>query len=61
MLLDFGVDPRAIDTMSLAEISSMLNALKRRRGNADRPMSGDEFDDLKERVAAMNLPGMRLH
>lgn len=61
MFLDHGVDPRAGDTMSLAEITSMLAALKKRRKPAEPVMSDDEFDALKDKVAAMNMPNVRLN
>ena len=44
MMVDFGVDPRAVDTMCLAELSSMLSGLADRRGSAAAP-SREEMDE----------------
>lgn len=59
--MDFGVDPRAMDTMSLPEIDEMLTALAKRHKKPDQPMSDADFDTLLEKVADMNLPDVVLH
>lgn len=57
MLLEFGVDPRATDTMTLAEIEGMMRALRENReaasGNA---MTPEAFEELKESMRATQRP-----
>lgn len=62
MLLDFGADPRAIDTMSLAEIVSMMKAMEKRRGKPDVP-SDEERAAAMDRFAAFAAkdPALRLN
>lgn len=55
-----GVDPRAIDTMSLYEIVSMNIALRKMDRPNDKTMSDQEFDDLISRVRAMNMPDVKI-
>lgn len=45
-MLDFGVDPRCIDTMSMAEITSMFGGIERRRGQTKVP-SKEEMEKKK--------------
>lgn len=62
MLLDFGVDPRAVDTMSWAELASMERGLLKRRGKAPAPSKEVEaaaFEAFTQAVA--NDPSVRLH
>ena len=48
MFLDFGVDPRAMDTMSIYEIISMQQA----HGKRGKPVevTPEEFADITERL-----------
>lgn len=62
MMVDFGVDPRSIDTMSLGEISSMIDSLSKRRGKVELPTDTErseafaEFSDF-----VMNDPQVMVH
>jgi hypothetical protein len=60
MFLEFGCDPRAMDTMSLYEIISMQQAyVKRQEENGEgkaRPMTDEEFEASKDVWRNMNLP-----
>ena len=62
MMVDLGVDPRAIDTMSLADISSMSKALKRRRDEANgdtkktgRQVTDEEWTQAQEMLASVSV------
>ena len=60
MFLDFGVDPRAMDTMSLYEICSMQAAHAKRGKPA---VTDKEFADgmaLRDKVLGRD-PSVRLH
>ena len=62
MFLDFGVDPRALDTMSLAEISSMSKALSRRRGKTPMPPKTEDREALMAFADIVkNDPSVRLN
>ena len=70
MMLDFGVDPRAIDTMSLAEVSSMMRAIKKRRDESDpdskkvgRQVSDEEWAEAQQLLASVSVndPAVRVH
>lgn len=59
MLLDFGIDPRAADTMTLGEVDAMMRALRERREEGDgtgKALTADEFEELKERMRETALP-----
>ena len=62
MMLDFGVDPKAMDEMCLAEITSMMAALARRRGKV-KPHTPDEIKTGMTEFAAFvaHDPAIRLH
>lgn len=70
MMLDFQVDPRSLDTMSLAEIGSMMSALKKRREKDEnqnrktgRQVSDEEWAEAQEMLASVtvNDPSVRIH
>lgn len=48
MLVDFGADPRSMDTMSLAEFHSMIRALEARRGKTEPPPRHEREAKLAE-------------
>lgn len=48
MFVDFGVDPRAIDTMSLAEIHSMCVALAERNGKVEPPPKAERDEEFRK-------------
>lgn len=48
MFLDFGVDPRAVATMSLGDLLSTNAALAKRRGKAPLPSKSQERKALAE-------------
>lgn len=62
MMVDFGVDPRCVDTMSLGEISGMIDSLVKRRGKVELPTEKErseafaEFSDF-----VMNDPQVMVH
>lgn len=62
MLLDFGCDPRAVDTMSLSSIVDMMVAMEKRRGKTEVP---DEQEREKKFSVFMdqvkNDPSVRFH
>lgn len=55
-LLRSGVPPLAIHGMSLYEIASMNAELQKLDKTNDGEMSDDEFNNLIDRVRAMDLP-----
>lgn len=62
MLVDFGVDPRVVDTMSLSQLLDMMMSLEKRRGKSDVPSAeerGDKFNEFLGFVAAD--PAVRIH
>ena len=60
--MDNGVDPRAIDTMSLADITTMFEALNVRRGKAPEISEEDEERGLSILLEAVkNDPNVRLN
>lgn len=62
MLVDFGVDPRAVDTMSLGELSSMMAALELRRGKQDVPGEEERAEKMSEFADFVaNDPMVRMH
>lgn len=62
MMLDFGVDPRSVDTMSLGELSSMMSALEKRRGKADVPSEEERTRLLADfAVFVQDDPMVRIH
>lgn len=58
MFLDFGVDPRAMDTMTLYEIISMQIAHGQR--GKGKPMSEEDYVDGIAALRALNLPDMQV-
>ena len=62
MMVDFGVDPRSIDTMSLGQIASMIVGLSRRRGRVDVPSEEERAEKMAEfaQFAEMD-PSVRIH
>ena len=62
MMLDFGVDPRCIDTMSLAEIRSTTKALAKRRGKAELPSREVRDAKMQEFLSAVSWdPRIKVH
>lgn len=58
--VDLGSDPGFIETHSLYEILSTLQALKARRGPQQTQMTEQDYDEMVERIRARNLPDVRL-
>lgn len=60
MLVEFGVSPSCMSDMSFGQMIGMNRALGKRQKRAtnEAPMSGDEFEALKDRVREMGLPGV---
>lgn len=62
MMVDFGIDPRCVDTMSLGELSDMLDGLSRRRGKAEVPTESERADSMAEfSQFVMNDPQVMVH
>lgn len=62
MLVDFGVDPRAVDTMSLGELSSMMVSLEARREKDEKPTDEEREERLSEfAVFVRDDPNVRFH
>lgn len=63
--LNLGCDPRAVDTMSLYEILSMILELeKQNKGTtAHRPVSDEEWEQASQLIASVTLndPSVRIH
>lgn len=61
MLLDFGVDPRVLETMTLTQISGMMRGLRSRR-QKDKVPSVREDREAMERFTAVVAadPSVRL-
>ena len=47
MMLDFGVDPRSLDSMSLGQIDGMMSSLEQRRGKVPAPSEKDRADSME--------------
>ena len=62
MMLDFGVSPQAIDDMCLAEITSLMAGMSRRRGKV-KPHTPEEISEGMSEFAAFvaHDPAVRLH
>jgi len=57
MFLEAGVDPRAADTMSLYELASMGDRLRKKAGKGN-VMSDGDYDDMIDQLRG--LPGVRV-
>jgi len=56
--MEFGVDPRAVDTMSLAEILEMMQRMVRKE---KAPLPTDaEYEEMKQSWRDLNLPDVRI-
>lgn len=58
MFLEAGVDPRAADTMSLYELASIGDRLRKKDGKDKNPMSAEEYDAVIDRLRG--LPGVKV-
>lgn len=61
MMVDFGVDPRCIDTMCMAEIQSIMVAMAERRGKVSPPSAEVRKEKMDEFMAFLALdPTVRI-
>lgn len=64
-MVECGVDPRCLDTMSLYEILSMFESLKKRQEKAGgkKKVTNEEWKQAEEMLASVtvNDPKVKLH
>lgn len=62
MMVDFGVDPRAVDTMSLSQLVDMMRGLSERRGKTAPPSDEEREERLSDfRSFVSDDPMVRIH
>lgn len=61
MFVDFGVDPRAMDEMSMSQLSGLLTSIKSRRGDAPMPSVAKQMQAMEQfELIVSGDPSVRL-